>query len=91
MKNKVEFTPPEDVLSQIGEVPAGTRMDLMASFSVKPDGKWCITAIEGVPMPGYDGEGNETAKDEAQEHMDMGGGERMAAKMKSAMAEGGAY
>lgn len=87
MKSKrVEFTPPEEVLEQIGQVPAGTRMDLMASFAVKDNGRWCITAIEGVPMPGYDGEGNPTDK---EEHLDMGGGQRMADKMNAAMASMG--
>jgi hypothetical protein len=87
MKSKrVEFQPPSEVTDQIGSAPAGTRLELMTTFAVKDDGKWCITGIEGVPMPGYDGEGNPT--DKAEEHMDMGAGERMAGKMKAAMKGG---
>jgi len=82
---KVDFTPSEELKNQVGDVPVGTHLELMTMYVVK-DSKWCIAAIEGVPMPGYDGEGNETGK---QEYMDMDGGERMAGKMKEAMGSSG--
>ena len=59
MKSKpVEFKVPEAVLTQVGDVPEATRLELMTSFAVKADGRWCIVSIEGVPMPGYDAAGN---------------------------------
>lgn len=61
MKNsqKVEFQPPSELVSQIGEsVAPGTNLELMANFRVKEDGTWCIAAVEGVPFPGYDAQGN---------------------------------
>lgn len=82
---KVEFHPPDEVKAQIGEVPPGSRLELMCNFAVKDDGRWCITSIEGVPMPGYDGEGNP----EKEEHMDMKGGDRMASRFNEAMGGGG--
>lgn len=89
MKSKpVEFSPPEEVTSQLGEAPAGTRLELMTRFAVKDDGRWCIVSIEGVPMPGYDAEGNPTGR---EEHLDMDGGKRMADTYNKAMAGGGAY
>lgn len=78
---KVEFTPPSEVTTQVGEASPGTRLELMVNFAVKDDGKWCMTSIEGVPMPGYDAEGNPEGK---EEHLDMGAGERMASSMKEA-------
>ena len=78
---KIDFTPPSEVTAQIGEAPNGTHLELMTMYVVKGD-KWCIASIEGVPMPGYDAEGNETGK---EEHMDMDGGERMASRMKAQM------
>lgn len=79
MKKPIEFKVPTEVLDQIGNAPQGTRLELMTSFEVKGDGRWCFVAIEGVPMPGYDGEGNPTDKDE---YLDSSGTDRMAAKMK---------
>jgi hypothetical protein len=59
MKNKVEFQPPAELSAQIGEAVApGTNLELMANFRVKEDGSWCIAAVEGVPFPGYDAQGN---------------------------------
>lgn len=78
MKKPIEFKVPEDVLSQIGNVPEGTRLELMTTYAVKEPGRWCIASIEGVPMPGYDAQGNP----DKEEHLDTGGGERMAARMK---------
>ena len=83
---KVEFTPPEDVTDQLGNVPRGTRLELMCRVAVKDNGRWCLVAIEGIPMPGYDGEGNEN--NEKPETLDMGAGERMASRMKGMMSEG---
>jgi len=37
----------------------------MTKFGVKPDGKWCIKSVEGVPFPGYDELGNPTDEKEA--------------------------
>lgn len=80
MKKPIEFKVPDEVLGQIGNVPEGTRLELMTSFAVKEPGRWCIVSIEGVPMPGYDAEGNpDRGKDE---HLDTSGSDRMAAKMK---------
>lgn len=82
---KVEFTPPDEVKDQIGDIPAGTRLELMTRYAVKDNGRWCITSIEGVPMPGYDAEGNPTDK---EEHMEGGD---FAKKYQEHMAEGGGY
>lgn len=79
MKKPIEFKVPSEVLDQIGNVPEGTRLELMTSFAVKEPGRWCIASIEGVPMPGYDAAGNPTSD---EEHMDSSGTDRMAAKMK---------
>lgn len=81
---KVEFKPPQEVIDQIGQIPADTRLELMTRYAVKADGAWCIVSIEGVPMPGYDGEGNPT---DAQEHMEGGD---FAKKYQEAMASGNA-
>lgn len=89
MKSKVEFKPTEEITAQVGNVPQGTHMDLMASFKVKEDGKWCLIAVEGVPMPGYNAQGDPDGDD--SDHLDMRGGERMAERMKAAMSDGGAY
>lgn len=86
---KVEFTPPQEVTDQLGSAPAGTRLELMTKFVVKNNGAWCIASIEGVPMPGYDGEGRDTG--DKQETMDMDGGERMASKMKEMMGSATQY
>lgn len=69
MKNKpIEFTPPQSLLDQVGtNIAPDTRVELMTSYSVKPDGKWCITGWEGVPAPGYDADGNK----EGNEHESM--------------------
>jgi hypothetical protein len=66
MKTKVvDFTPPSELTSQIGEaVEPGQRLELMATFAVKPNGDWCIASVEGVPFPGYDADGNPTDKPE---------------------------
>lgn len=45
----VEFTPPKGFTP-----PEGTdEFDQLATFRRKPNGKMCIIAIGGVPMPGY--------------------------------------
>lgn len=63
MKNKVEFTPPSELISQVGaNIPDGTNVELMVNFRSKGD-KWCIAAVEGVPFPGYDAQGNPEAED----------------------------
>lgn len=66
MKNsKVEFRPPDELSAQIGEnVAPNTNLELMANFRVKEDGTWCIAAVEGVPFPGYDAQGNPTSEKE---------------------------
>jgi hypothetical protein len=66
----VEFKVPEEVSTQVGAAPEGTRLELMTSYAVKDDGRWCIVSIEGVPMPGYDAAGNPTGGKE--EHMEAG-------------------
>jgi hypothetical protein len=85
---KVEFMPPSEVTDQVGAADAGTRLELMTTYNVKDNGQWCIVSIEGVPMPGYDAQGNPEGGKE--DHMDMGAGERMAGKMKEAMSGMGA-
>lgn len=60
MKSKqIDFTPPEKLLENVGNVPSGSRVELMTSYAVKPDGRWCIVNWEGVPAPGYDADGDE--------------------------------
>lgn len=88
---KVEFTPPSEVTDQVGSADPGIRLELMTTYAVKEGGTWCIASIEGVPMPGYDAQGNAEGK---EDHMDMGAGERMASRMKAAMngeGEGAGY
>jgi len=58
---KVEFTPPEALLDQVGEtLSPGQRLELFTEYAVKEDGRWCIVRVEGVPFPGYDADGNPT-------------------------------
>lgn len=70
MARPIDFTPWEELKTQIGDVSPGTRLELMTRFAVKPNGKWCIVSIEAVPAPGYDSEGN--PENEKQEHMQTG-------------------
>lgn len=65
MKTKVEFTPPEELLTQVGDgIATGTNLELMVNFRVKDNGQWCIASVEGVPFPGYDASGNPTGESE---------------------------
>lgn len=51
----IEFKPPPALKSAVGEgLQEGQRMELMGEFRVKDNGNWCLIAVEGVPMPGYD-------------------------------------
>lgn len=51
----IEFTPPPALQSAVGEgLKAGQKLEMLAEFRVKDDGDWCLTAVEGVAMPGYD-------------------------------------
>lgn len=68
-ERRIEFSPWEELKDQIGNIPSGTRLELMTRYAVKPDGRWCIVSIEAVPAPGYDGEGKPTSK---EEHMETG-------------------
>lgn len=62
----IDFTPSEELTAAIGDTAGGDRLELMTIYAVKPDGRWCIASIEGVPMPGYDQYGNpESEKDES--------------------------
>ncbi len=62
MKKKVEFTPPPELLDQVGEtLSPGQRLELFTEYAVKDDGRWCIVRVEGVPFPGYDADGNPTS------------------------------
>jgi len=66
--HKVEFSPPANLLEQVGqEMQAGQHLELMTQFAVKDNGQWCIVSVEGVPFPGYDQQGNPT--DGKEEHM----------------------
>lgn len=70
MPKRVEFTPPDKLLDQVGEsLSPGQRLELFTEFTVKDDGRWCIVRVEGVPFPGYDADGNpENGKDESMPH-----------------------
>ena len=60
MSKEFTFKPPQKLLDAIGtNLEAGSRLPLRAEFCVEPDGSWCITRVEGVPFPGYDGEGKD--------------------------------
>lgn len=60
-ERKVDFTPPKELISQVGQaIDPGQKLELMTTFAVKPDGKWCIASVEGIPFPGYDADGNPT-------------------------------
>lgn len=61
MSKKIEFTPPPAVKNTVGDgLKEGQRLQLMAEFRVKDNGDWCLVAIEGVDMPGYDDETDRT-------------------------------
>lgn len=54
---RIEFKPPPALSGAVAEgVKPGSKLELMAEFQVKEDGNWCLVAVEGVPMPGYDDE-----------------------------------
>ncbi len=66
-EKKVEVTPPQALLEQLGSAPpAGTRLELMQEFVVKPNGRWCLVRTEGVPWPGYEADGS-PEEEESQE------------------------
>lgn len=50
--HKIEFVTPEGLTLPEGTQP-GDKVELMAEFQVKPDGRMCIVSIEGAAMPGY--------------------------------------
>jgi len=64
---RVEFKPPKEFVS-----PESTdgEFDVVCSFRTKPDGSICLTQLGDTPMPGYD----EDKPDQAKENKPSYGG-----------------
>jgi len=57
--SKWRITPTPSMKSMTeGAVPKGKRFELMVEF-VDEGKEWCITSVEGVPAPGYEGDEEE--------------------------------
>lgn len=82
----IDFTPTPELSEAIGGTSGGDRLELMTVYAVKPDGRWCIASIEGVPMPGYDQYGS--PEGEKEESLETGDFSR---KYHEAMGKEGAY
>lgn len=52
---RLEFEPSPALRNMVGEgLKTGQKLELMGEFKVKENGDWCLVAVEGVAMPGYE-------------------------------------
>jgi len=61
----IMFTLPDSVQVPDGKGP-GDSFQAMATFQLKPNGKACLTEVDGEPLDGYKSE-SETPNDEAND------------------------